>query len=96
MTSKETIFQHLEWVLEKSPEIGLSLFINKSNKHSKESASGSDPRTGSLNQSSGGQSAGSATGGVLDDLTHEQILDYLKSIEKNLEQANAGEPNLIS
>jgi hypothetical protein len=29
MTSKETIFQHLEWVLEKSPEIGLSLFINK-------------------------------------------------------------------
>jgi hypothetical protein len=96
MGSKESIFAHLEWVLEKSPEIGLSLFICKPNKHSKDSASGSDPRTHSMNQSSGGHSVGSATGGVLDDLTHEQILEYLQSIESSLEQDTAGEPNLYS
>jgi hypothetical protein len=32
----------------------------------------------------------------LDDLTHEQILEYLQSIETNLERLHAGEPNLIS
>ena len=96
MTSKDTIFEHLEWVLEKSPEIGLSLFINKPNKQARDSASGSDNRASSISQSASGISSNSGVGGVLDDLTYEQILEYLKRIEGNLEQATAGELNLIS
>ena len=41
-------------------------------------------------------SSNSGVGGVLDDLTYEQVLEYLKSIEHKLEKANAGELNLIS
>lgn len=41
-------------------------------------------------------SSNSGVGGVLDDLTYEQVLEYLKTIEQKLEKANSSELNLIS
>jgi len=48
ITNKETIFTYLEWVLEKKPEVGLSLFIQRQRKQeNKDSSKHSNSNTSS-------------------------------------------------
>ena len=82
----KVVFKYLEWVLVKMPDIGLSLFLDRNAMNFKSSDGGS--------LKSGGQDEKSQKGGVIYDLTHKQILDYLEKIEKD--QFPKDELNLTS
>jgi len=80
------VFKYLEWVLIKMPEVGLSLFLERDQQNFKSSEGSS--------QKSGPQDEKTQKGGVIYDLTHKQILDYLERIEK--QQFPKDELNLTS
>mmetsp|Transcript_16316 Transcript_16316/g.27575 ORF Transcript_16316/g.27575 Transcript_16316/m.27575 type:complete len:442 (-) Transcript_16316:888-2213(-) len=114
ITSQDTIFKYLKWVLVKMPEVGLSLFMDRlspssglvskdaaKEKASTSSAGGAAGKLSSsqmINQSVGGTSKTSekSGGGALEELTHEQILEQLLSIERELNPIDQNDPNLLS
>lgn len=73
---KSTIFEYIKWVLQKKPDIGLKLFTERQ-------AFGSS--NDSVSQRSGQQQLDQYGGGTLNELTHEEILEYLSEIEKSLD-----------
>lgn len=83
ITNKDMIFEYLEWVLEKSPEVGLSIFLERITKQGKNSNSEGSSARGP--QSYGGGTNNSASsnqmGGAIEDLSHDEILQNLQKIE---------------
>lgn len=83
ITKKETIFEYIQWVLEKKPDIGLKLFTERQGA----SYSGSN-MDNQVNSRSNQQYENAGLGGALDELAPEEIIEYLHQIEKRQEPKN--------
>ena len=70
---RDLVWKYLEWVLEMKPEVGLSLFIQRQKKKE------ADGSSGRLNKSRDIENHG-----IVAELEHEEVLQYLKKLEDKL------------